>query len=44
MEALHGVSTAALTIYDMCKALSYNMMISDIQLDKKGGGKSDYER
>ena len=44
MEALHGVSTAALTIYDMCKALSHNMMISDIQLDKKGGGKSDYER
>lgn len=44
MEALHGVSTAALTIYDMCKALSHDMLISDIQLDKKTGGKSDYER
>ena len=44
MEALHGVSTAALTIYDMCKALSHDMLISDIQLDKKTGGKSNYER
>jgi len=44
MEALHGVSTAALTIYDMCKALSHDIVISDIQLDKKTGGKSDYER
>ena len=44
MEALHGVSTAALTIYDMCKALSHDMLISDIQLNKKTGGKSDYER
>lgn len=44
MEALHGVSTAALTIYDMCKALSHNMLIHDIRLDKKTGGKSDYER
>lgn len=44
MEALHGVSTAALTIYDMCKALSHDMVISDIQLDKKTGGKADYER
>jgi len=44
MEALHGVSTAALTIYDMCKALTHDMVISDIQLDKKTGGKSDYER
>ena len=44
MEALHGVSTAALTVYDMCKALSHDMLISDIQLDKKTGGKSDYEK
>ena len=44
MEALHGVSTAALTIYDMCKALSHDMVISEIQLDAKTGGKSDYER
>jgi len=42
MEALHGVSTAALTIYDMCKALSHDMIISDLKLDKKTGGKSDY--
>lgn len=44
MEALHGVSTAALTIYDMCKALSHDMVITDIKLEKKTGGKSDYER
>lgn len=44
MEALNGVSTAALTIYDMCKALTHDMVISDIKLDKKTGGKSDYER
>jgi len=44
MEALNGVSVAALTIYDMCKALSHDMQISDIQLDKKSGGKTDYER
>lgn len=44
MEALHGVSAAALTIYDMCKALSHDMQISDIQLDQKTGGKSDYAR
>ena len=44
MEALQGVSTAALTIYDMCKALSHDMEICDIKLIKKTGGKSDYER
>lgn len=44
MEALHGVSTAALTIYDMCKALTHDMEITAIQLDKKTGGKADYER
>ena len=44
MEALHGVSTAALTIYDMCKALTHDMVISDIKLDKKTGGKSDYNK
>ena len=42
MEALHGVTTAALTIYDMCKALSHDMSISEIKLEKKTGGKSDY--
>lgn len=35
MEALTGVSVAALTIYDMCKAVDKNMLISDIKLEKK---------
>ena len=44
MEALTGVSVAALTIYDMCKALSQNIVISTLQLEKKIGGKNDFER
>lgn len=40
MEALTAVSTAALTIYDMCKAMDKSMVISDIHLAKKTGGKS----
>ena len=40
MEALHGVSVALLTIYDMCKAIDKRMEITDIHLDKKSGGKS----
>lgn len=40
MEALHAVSVALLTIYDMCKAIDKRMEISDIHLDKKSGGKS----
>ena len=40
MEALTGVSIAALTIYDMCKAIDKNMVISNIKLIKKTGGKS----
>lgn len=40
MEALAAVSTAALTIYDMCKAIDRGMVISDICLMKKSGGKS----
>ncbi|QWX82499.1 cyclic pyranopterin monophosphate synthase MoaC [Cellulophaga sp. HaHaR_3_176] len=44
MEALTGVSVSALTIYDMCKALSQDIVISEIQLDKKTGGKSDFNR
>ena len=40
MEALMAVSTAALTIYDMCKAVDKDMIISDIRLIKKTGGKS----
>lgn len=40
MEALTGVSVAALTIYDMCKAVSRDIVISDIKLMAKSGGKS----
>lgn len=40
MEALVGVSTALLTIYDMCKAINREMEISDIMLVEKSGGKS----
>lgn len=40
MEALTGVSIAALTIYDMCKAIDKEMIISDIMLLSKSGGKS----
>ena len=40
MEALTGVSVAALTIYDMCKAVDKDMIISDIMLQRKSGGKS----
>ena len=44
MEALTGASIAALTIYDMCKALSHDIVISDMRLLSKAGGKSDYRR
>jgi len=40
MEALTAVSVAALTIYDMCKAVDKSMVIGDIRLLKKTGGKS----
>ena len=40
MEALTAVSVAALTIYDMCKAVQKNIVISDIRLESKTGGKS----
>ena len=40
MEALTAVSTAALTIYDMCKAIDKEMVINNIMLIKKSGGKS----
>lgn len=42
MEALTAVSVAALTIYDMCKAVDKKMIISDIQLEEKTGGKSGH--
>ena len=40
MEALTGVSAALLTIYDMCKAVSKEMVIGDVHLVRKSGGKS----
>ncbi len=40
MEALTAVSVAALTVYDMCKAVDRGMVISDIRLVRKSGGKS----
>lgn len=44
MEALSGASVAALTIYDMCKAISHAMIIKEIKLIKKTGGKSDFDQ
>ena len=45
MEALVAVTTAALTIYDMCKAIDRKMKISQIQLESKSGGQSgDFSR
>ena len=45
MEALTAVTVAALTIYDMCKALDKGIVISDVRLERKTGGKSgDYIR
>ena len=44
MEALTAVSVAALTVYDMCKALSHDIVIKDIKLEQKTGGKSDFVR
>ena len=44
MEALTGASIAALTIYDMCKALSHDIRIRDIRLMEKTGGKRDFKR
>jgi cyclic pyranopterin phosphate synthase len=40
MEALAAVAAAALTVYDMCKAIDRGMVISEIRLDEKRGGKS----
>ena len=45
MEALTAASTAALTVYDMCKAVQKDMVISDIRLLRKSGGvHGDFER
>lgn len=44
MEALTAANVAALTIYDMCKAVSKNMVIKNCRLLEKTGGKSDFNR
>jgi cyclic pyranopterin phosphate synthase len=44
MEALTGASIAALTVYDMCKALSHDIVIEATRLMAKHGGKRDFER
>lgn len=44
MEALTAASVAALTIYDMCKALSHDIRIVGIKLMEKTGGKADFKR
>ncbi len=44
MEALTGATVAALTVYDMCKALSHDIVISEIMLLEKRGGKKDFVR
>ncbi len=44
MEALTGASIAALTIYDMCKALSHDITIAETRLIAKSGGKKDFKR
>ncbi len=41
MEALTGANIAALTVYDMCKAISQKMIIKEVKLIEKSGGKSD---
>jgi len=43
MEALTGASVAALTVYDMCKALSHGIVVKEIRLIEKTGGKSHYK-
>ena len=44
MEALVGASAAALTVYDMCKALSHDIEIGPVRLLRKSGGKRDFQR
>jgi cyclic pyranopterin phosphate synthase len=44
MEALTAASVTALTVYDMCKALSHDMVIKEVRLIEKTGGKSDFKQ
>lgn len=43
MEALTGASVAALTVYDMCKSMSHEIVIKEVRLVSKRGGKCDFE-
>ena len=43
-EALTGASVAALTVYDMLKAMSHDIVISETRLISKSGGKKDFQR
>lgn len=43
MEALTGASVAALTVYDMLKALGHGMVVEEVRLERKSGGKRDFE-
>lgn len=44
MEALTGATVAALTVYDMCKAFSHDIVIKEVKLMEKSGGKRDFKR
>ena len=44
MEALTAVTVAALTVYDMCKAVQKDIVVADVRLEQKTGGKTDYNR
>jgi cyclic pyranopterin monophosphate synthase len=44
MEALTAASVAALTVYDMCKALSHHIVIEEVKLMEKTGGRKDFKR
>jgi cyclic pyranopterin monophosphate synthase len=44
MEALTSATVAALTVYDMCKAVSHDIVIREIKLMSKSGGKKDFKR
>ena len=44
MEALAGASAAALCVYDMCKALSHDIVIEELRLEAKSGGKRLFDR
>ena len=44
MEAMTAASVASLTVYDMCRAASHEICITDLQLESKTGGRRDYTK